>query len=1230
MHTRYWWACALALVGSTAFAQQLGPPAGVPDGIKRLLEEANAAEAPGPAAEPSATQPAAKAGPSPLLQAYLKLAFDRRPASILAARSTPAPLSSGSSAAPNTSDPAWIASQTAHLERAVTVGDYERLRTQLALLPPPEAEQVQQHVLESLAQGPDPRRPKPKPGQVLLTQDNVIGVTDLVGLVDAAPAPPSAKTLALLAPLVEHALRQGHDIDALVDRWLQGTRWLGGVEPSRRHAAGRILLAAGHPAAVEPFLPAPGIACGAPHPADLRLLVETYEALYRAEGRDAELQAAWTLNLVLLGRSDLEPEPRYLATVRAVDLAARLEASRGAAWLRATFTAEPERGMSVLAAVGRSAASARKELGKEPDLRLRMLRLQQEVVEALLEHHPQRAEGWRPTLDLLAQNWLAEAEYSAANAQGQGEVGGWRYDRYGNLYFPQAQRGDPRAPDPVDPADLLEHVPGPRWRAQIHPSLRARFLAAAASLALKGHDEAAAMRWIEQVAASDPESAHDLAEQFVTRWTQRHDPNSAQRQRNPYINIWGFQRRMSGIPLTRTKQEQNLRELAEWAARLRALPIEPIDERLLAQAFMRAHSQAEVYRLDALERVFGGVEGLAPGTLAELVQTMRTNLGSVWRDPKVQDAKKTQRKDKEIQAQVLAGYEQAAGLLERGLARAPDDWQLLLARATVRHDHNVYLRYDVASSTDFSAARKAAFADFAAAAKAYARALPALDEDERSVAVYQRWLYASLGASDLEKVSQDHTPDPKQPPAIQAALEALPPDAEAWHRERLASDLFTRMGAVNPAVKSAYLRAGFAVIGDHPAAREAKAVLDYYGDLVHEIQLVTEVDGSDRVGHQRPFGVFVMIRHTEHIERESGGFGKYLQNQNAQRYAYNYGRPLADYRDKFEEATREALAEHFDVHSVTFSEPDVESRGDPEPGWRVTPYAYLLLQARGPEVDTLPTLSLDLDFIDTSGYVVLPVASARVPLDARPAVGDPRPLDELELVQTLDERQAGEGKLVLEVRAKARGLVPRLEDVLDLDPPGFVIGEVDDQQVSAAELDPSGDELAIRSERSWTVTLRGEQGQARLPRIFTFGTPKVGGAETIYQRYVDADLEQVEPEVDLEANYGSEATPWGGIALLLLIVGGLGVGGLLWVRSTPEQAAAQRYPVPAELTPFRALAFLARLRAEAPLSDADAQALEDERAKLERAHFAPGAEAQPAALRELVEGWAARAEAAHR
>ena len=67
---------------------------------------------------------------------------------------------------------------------------------------------------------------------------------------------------------------------------------------------------------------------------------------------------------------------------------------------------------------------------------------------------------------------------------------------------------------------------------------------------------------------------------------------------------------------------------------------------------------------------------------------------------------------------------------------------------------------------------------------------------------------------------------------------------------------------------------------------------------------------------------------------------------------------------------------------MTFHSDKIESRSDPEFGWRITPYAYLLLQPKGPEVDSIPPLKIDLDFLDTSGYVVLPVTSSAIPVEA--------------------------------------------------------------------------------------------------------------------------------------------------------------------------------------------------------------------------------------------------------
>ena len=447
-----------------------------------------------------------------------------------------------------------------------------------------------------------------------------------------------------------------------------------------------------------------------------------------------------------------------------------------------------------------------------------------------------------------------------------------------------------------------------------------------------------------------------------------------------------------------------------------------------------------------------------------------------------------------------------------------------------------------------------------------------------------------------------------------------------------ANSLFTRMSSVNPAVKFRYVRSGLDIVGDHERAREARDVYEYYRDLVTEIRLETRIDGPDTVGHGAPFGLFVDLVHTREIEREAGGFGKYLVNQNTQTFAWNYGRPTEDYRDKFEEAAREALKEHFDVHSVTFNHPKTNSRAIEEYGWRVTPYAYVLLQARGPEVDRVPSLRFDLDFLDTTGYAVLPVESPALPIDARPADGEPPACANLEVVQTLDERQAGEGKLVLEVKAQANGLVPRLDTILDLTPfasgedGGFVVANVDDQGLSISQFDEESDEASVISERTWLLTLAAADDLEELPTTFAFASPRIEGTETIHQRFVDADLEQVEATVDLEETYGEADRGWVLLRDRRCPPGrwhssasspGASPGGR--VRTTTEE----RFRVPENVSAFTVLGLLRDIEANDGLSQPQRVELAGQIQELESCYFAE-VEREPADLRTIAERWVDR------
>jgi hypothetical protein len=557
----------------------------------------------------------------------------------------------------------------------------------------------------------------------------------------------------------------------------------------------------------------------------------------------------------------------------------------------------------------------------------------------------------------------------------------------------------------------------------------------------------------------------------------------------------------------------------------------------------------------------------------------------------------------------MRGYELARSTVDRAIEDHAESWQLWLARAALEHDEDVY-RHELGNDSEFSARREHAFETFAKAAALYAAGVATLEKEKESSSVYETWFYAALGACDLGAIDPKMPLAERQIPLVRAAIESLPASRLQRHRDLFANTLFTRMSSVGPAVKFRYVREGLAITGDHELVREARSVFDYYNDLVTEIQLVASIDGTDRVGSGAPFGLRIDLRHTREIERESGGFAKYLQNQNTQAFGWNYGRPLEDYRDKFEQAAREALQESFDVLSVTFEEPDVGSRADADYGWRVTRRADESARAAGRP----SSRRLDLDFLDTTGYAVLPVESAVLPIDAKESAGDERPYTQLALTQTLDERQAKEEKLVLEVKATAHGLVPDLATLLDLAPAEFDVAATDDHGVSVVEFDDEGD--AILSERTWTITMHSKEGLAARPTSFEFGAPRVETTSSEHFRYVDADLASVGPRIDLEARYGAASRQWLWAIPAVLVVGGAIFG--LRRLQRPRAAVASLFAVPEPLTPFSVLGLLRDIHTRNGLKPDASRELASEIETLERHFFDEVTEPSPD-LRRIAE-----------
>lgn len=1146
----------------------------------------------------------------------------------------PAPPPAPAGLGPDTFD-----QQIAILQRNVTLGRWPEVRHYLADLGPELSQPLYLQILQSL-QGVPAGTPNNVPPHIAAQlaqmramqmqqqgqqpERNSFAFEDILGLASCATGPLDDNTLASLGAILGSSLEGGN----VVEKFLE----LGRAEVakpkidrvvSERNVA-RMLFAAGRPVEAGEFLPTIETAKAENDFDGLNLLSQHFLAKHATEKKTVHLEKAWEVTQAVLAGLETQDAQKDEALRRAVELAPKIREELGQAWLDESFTNRPQRGMEILASIGGVSAQGLQQQLMDADFRLKVLELQTTAVESLLKASPERAAEWQSTLSLLAGNWLREAGVSYEFDESTRRGPNLQRDPFGNYFYYEDGYFGPRQRRPIaaiKTGDLLEIKPGVKWLEYVDASLKPKFDMVFAQLFLKVQEEDNAFPYIEKLASVYPKQAQNLVDEFLQVWTTNHDPNANRNRTNYYMFMYGFEQKAEGIPLTRSKQERNLVELSALVTRLRALPLEKLNEELLAKAFTTCHSTAEVYRLDAIEKVFGSVDKLEPKTLAELVQQMRANLVGVWREPAEQKDKQTKRKQKDIEAEVLRGYEVARTVVENSLRGHPDDWSLQLARAAIEHDENDY-RKVIKPDSKFSERRDEALAGFKRAADLYARQVPNLAQDEENTKVYELWYYASLGACDLGQITEERVPDLRQPAQIRDAILALPGESAKRHMSMFANSLFTRMSAVKPAVKFRYVRTGLEIVGDHKQAIEARRLFDYYNDLVTEIKFETVVDGSDVVGHEKPFGLFVNIRHTREIERESGGFGKYLQNQNdPNRFFYNYGRPLENYRDKFEEVVKQAFAEHFEIQSVTFQTENVNSRALPEYGWRVTPYAYVLLKARGPEVDKIPPLRLDLDFLDTSGYAVLPIESPTVPIDATQEPSEARPHVVTQLTQTLDERQADEGKLIVEVKATAQGLVPELQNLVELNPPGFEVVGTEDQGVSVARFDPDSERSLVISERTWLVNLKAQEGLPAKPKTFEFGKPKLDVRDVAYQRYNDADLAAVEPVVSLEQVYGKTSYAWVAWASLAAVAAVVALGWVaVWARRRPKRAHSARFRMPDELTPFTVLGLLRQIEAQNGLSPTGKQELADSINRLER-HYFVGEQSEHPDLQQLAASW---------
>lgn len=1120
----------------------------------------------------SAVSSTAEEGDPRVLE-LLKLKFDRHPAAILEARAV---LAAGAGPADKPAE---------QFRLNVVAGRWDEVSAALKALPDNGGDQVYEYLLKDLDRAVVVNTPGqqqvagPTPTPTLLP----IQIADLA---DAAPGPLSEAQIKLLANLLKRTITSSGSIEPLLERLQKGATQLSGEDPLKREAAALLFLEANRHADALKFLPPLEPGKEMQSFSLLEKHVRTLFNLGRQENRPADIQRGWELNQRMLAVPDCPAEVRERAWRRFAEILRFLPEAQAKSALQELFSKQPQHGLAVLKAVTTQVLDDR--ANRETDVRKNNLQMQGWVAEALiplLEGH--RAE-WLPAMDLMALNWMEEADYSKRLYQPPRNQS-VQYDEFGNRIFfngnqVPVQQGNSNQLPAIPAAEILAIAPGQNWINAMDRSLQPRALSLLAELHLKLEDDAKALSYVEQLAALQPKEASRIANELLRVWAKTHDPQRAMLQRQSgivYYSSYGMMRQQ-GIPLTRALQQRNLEELSALLQRLRRLEIPSLEDSAVAGAFTAAHSQAEVFRQEAIELVLGKAEAVKPETLAELLQTMRQRLATQWRRPNVQQQAKTQRTDAQIDAEVLRGYELLASLIDKGLESRPKDWRLNLVQAAAWFD---WAEFQYGKKVDleiYVEKRERAFDAFARAAELYAASLPAEEKDETPL-VYQQWLNANLGASDLAMATRQQEPGAGQLARIREAIAALPGAAAERHFNALAKAV-SDTEAIPGHLKPGYMRAALSIVGDRPAASKVRDFVTYYDGLMHEIELNVRVDGDATVGHTQPFGVFFSVRHTAEIERENaGGFSKYLRNQTQNTYYSYYGIAPIDHRDELEKQMREKLSEGFEVLSITFHDEKVQSRGYGLAGWRETPLVYLLLKAKDASVDRIPSLRLDVDFLDGQGPVVLPIESAVQLIDARQASTPSRPVADLEITQILDERELEkEGKMAIEIKATGKGLVPEFGALLDFTPAGFKIDESIDSGPAIQRLDSEGDELAAASERSWLVKLSVDSSTQSGGR-FEFPKPKASDLKVSYKRYADADLVEAPSELMLAGLPGRLAQGW-----WWTLGGGCVVAAAVFVgvrsKRAPDPAPEWTYSLPTHVTPFSALQLLRQMHADERLA----------------------------------------------
>ena len=1065
---------------------------------------------------------------------------------------------------------------------------------------------------------------------------------DVIGLADASPSELEERQVGPLSNLLKLAVKDTESRTELLAQLHRGTNRLGGADAERRRLAARILAGAELHAEAKTFgIPERDLRPGA-------VAVENPQPDVPA----TPAKRSWNQLLATLRDPMLEAAARTVALDELHELLISAEPPVVEKHLRAIVAdlngkhADVTR--QIYGMIGQKASVA----GRDVDFTARAIHieLQQRAIAALAATAKLDDEPWRTIVNLSAHNWLVEANHSLK------EYPVW-------LRAPNSRDKHPH----VSLETLIPHAPSGAWMAALQSPLNSMVRVTLVRVMLMSENMERALPIVRELVRTDSPAAGKLANSYLESWATRHDPNLPQEVLKQY--------RVDNqvVVLTRAQQEANLKQLGELLASLDEPTRKLLDETQLVRAFDFCHSRAEIYTQAHLAEVFGTVDKISPSLMLSVTDRTRNKLASQWRDLAVQRDAATKRTTADVFELVNRGYDEATRTAEQWLASHPDDWRMNCTVGSLLADWSEFAYFQSVATDDngdrFASYLKhsqQALSRFQSGAAAYAALVPKLKRNEFDLLPYRAWFYGLLGITHDGGVNLRKGVTRDEIDKIRKALLDLPGGSSAAHIQMFSTMVADNITAnrIAPEMKYRYLSSAVHITGRQPTIYPAEEKIKYYDSLLKEIRLQTRLDGSDRIHTPGAFGVFVSLVHTTDVARESGGFGKYLMNEVPRTVS---GKTIIEkplYRDRFEEALKVALKDFFEIRSITFADPasgarDSISRGALAPGsvgrnkhepdasafrliapadspadagWQETPLAYLLLETKDKTVDRVPALEIELDFFDREGKVVIPVPSNPILIEMNADAPVQRPATNVSVTQIVDSRELTDKRLKIDVLATAHGLVPELDQLLQLSGYQLTVQEVTDKErLLVSELHSGSDGLYPISERSWTIELdptpllRGASSRVE----FEFPAAKSADIEVTYRRYQDMDPVEAAAKVTLVE--GAEVAKvaesdyrlWIGGVVGLLVVALLA---FLALRRKPAESTngPPLFTFPREVTPFSVIALLHRIESShmVSLTDDQRHLLQSEIHRLEQLAFARESNSSSSRdLDELAHRW---------